>query len=168
MIRKESSTNAFSWRLHLQLRIRTPDAWLVIADHAFQRERRSGEDIRATCSVDDFEVATIKADAEGSRSIQRTCTQQDLMTAPLSNSLSSRSARKQEHTCLRHRARRTVTTSYGTELGWTSLGIWTNVDLELLAGDARHVRVTKGRCRDCVARGRVSQPGSRLAHVITC
>ena len=77
------------------------DAWLVIADHAFQRERRSGEDIRATCSVDELEVASIKADAEGSGSIQRTCTQQDLMTVPLSNSLSSRSARKREHTCLR-------------------------------------------------------------------
>ena len=51
------------------------------------------------------------------------------------------------------------------------LDILGNLDergLELLAGDAGSMRVTKGRRRDCVARGRASQPGSRLAHGITC
>merc|ERR1719323_2667915 len=65
--------------LHLQLRIRSPDAWLVVADHASQREGAADEHFRSTGGVDRFEVTAVEADAEGSCSVQGSCPNQDLM-----------------------------------------------------------------------------------------
>merc|ERR1719434_51076 len=65
--------------LHLQLRVRTPDPWLVVADHASQREGAADEHFRATGGVDRFEVTAVEADAEGSCSVQGSCPNQDLI-----------------------------------------------------------------------------------------
>ena len=106
-----------NFNLHLQLRLRTPDAWLVFADLNAQPERGSGAKIRAAGSVTGLEVFAVKADREGSRCIQRSCTHRDIMT-------------------IHHRSRRLhlLNESTSTRVApmghrlWNILGIWTSVD----------------------------------------
>merc|ERR1719323_4505 len=114
--------------LHLQLRIRSPDAWLVVADHASQREGAADEHFRSTGGVDRFEVTAVEADAEGSCSVQWSCPNQDLMIVNhrtrhlhvLQESRSTLVSAIGQHV--------SVTTSFDTEFGLTSFGICTNVD----------------------------------------
>ena len=69
-----------SSNLHLQLRIKTQDVWLAVADVTSQREHMHNADIRAAGSFTGHEVFAVQADAEGRRSFQRSRTRKDLMT----------------------------------------------------------------------------------------
>ena len=88
-----------STKLHVQLRITTPDAWLVIADHAFTGERRSSEAPTASCSVSGLESPPSKL-----MPIALALHQDDLHTRSKDKTLP-------------------VMTVFGPELSWTPLGI---------------------------------------------
>ena len=47
--------------VHLQLRIRTPDPWLLVVDHKNRRQGAANVRLRATGGVDRYEVAAVEA-----------------------------------------------------------------------------------------------------------
>ena len=105
--------------------IRTPDAWLVIADHASQGKRGTTEDIGAAGSVIGLELASVKADSEGRRLHREDLHAPRPHDRPSSNPSSSRFEGRQERTYRRQREVHFPVRSW-VRRPWESERTWTN------------------------------------------